>query len=107
MQLKKEMGKNIQKFRKLNKITQEKLAELVGVEINSISSIETGKYFPSPETIEQIASILGVEPMQLFDRAEPASSPPKKSPPDTKAIRNRLENEVLESIAKAFEEMES
>ena len=46
MELKRELGKNIQKYRKLNKITQEKLAELIGVEINSISSIETGKYFP-------------------------------------------------------------
>ena len=51
MQLKKELGKNIQKYRKLNKITQEKLAEAVGLEINSISSIETGKYFPSPDNL--------------------------------------------------------
>jgi transcriptional regulator with XRE-family HTH domain len=54
MQLKKELGKNIQKYRKLNRITQEKLAELIGVEINSISSIETGKYFPSPDNLVKI-----------------------------------------------------
>ena len=66
MLLKKEIGKNIQKFRKLNKITQEKLAEMVGVEINSISSIETGKYFPSPENLVKIASSLNVSLADLF-----------------------------------------
>ena len=99
--------RNLKYYRKQKGLRQLDLALEIEKNTNYINSIENSKYFPSPETIEQIASILGVEPMQLFDRTEPASSPPKKSPPDTKAIRNRLENEVLESIAKAFEEMES
>ena len=66
MQLKKELGKNIQKYRKLNRITQEKLAEIVGVEINSISSIETGKYFPSPENLVKIANALNTNISNLF-----------------------------------------
>ena len=66
MQLKKELGKNIQKYRKLNKITQEKLAEIIGVEINSISSIETGKYFPSPENLVKIANALNTNISNLF-----------------------------------------
>lgn len=70
MQLKKELGKNIQKFRKFNKLTQEKLAELVNVEINSISSIETGKYFPSPDNIVKIASALNVSVADLFSFKE-------------------------------------
>ena len=66
MQLKKELGKNIQKYRKLNKITQEKLAEMIGVEINSISSIETGKYFPSPENLVKISNALNTNLSNLF-----------------------------------------
>ena len=66
MQLKKELGKNIQKYRKLNKITQEKLAEMIGVEINSISSIETGKYFPSPENLVKISNVLKTNISNLF-----------------------------------------
>lgn len=66
MELKKELGKNVQKYRKLNRITQEKLAELIGVEINSISSIETGKYFPSPDNLVKIASALNIEISELF-----------------------------------------
>ncbi len=67
MQLKKELGKNIQKYRKLNKITQEKLAEAVGLEINSISSIETGKYFPSPDNLVKIATVLNISLSELFE----------------------------------------
>jgi len=67
MQLKKELGKNIQKIRKLRHLTQEKLAEGIGVEINSISSIETGKYFPSPENLVKISEILNVSLSDLFN----------------------------------------
>ena len=55
MNLKESLGKNIQKYRKLNNITQEKLAELINVEINSISSFERGKYFPSPDNLVKIS----------------------------------------------------
>ncbi len=70
MQLKKELGKNIQKIRKLRHLTQEKLAEGIGVEINSISSIETGKYFPSPENLVKISEILDVSLSDLFNFKE-------------------------------------
>ena len=73
MQLKKELGKNIQKYRKINKITQERLAELVGVEINSISSIETGKYFPSPDNLVKIANVLDISLADLFNFQEDLS----------------------------------
>lgn len=66
MNLKENLGKNIQKYRKLNKITQEKLAELVDVEINSISSIERGKYFPSPDNLVKLANALNVSLSDLF-----------------------------------------
>lgn len=60
MCLKEKFGKNIQKYRKLKNITQEKLAELIGVEINSISAIERGRSFPSPENITKITEALNV-----------------------------------------------
>lgn len=74
MHLKEQLGKNIQKFRKLNKITQEKLAEQVDVEINSISSIERGKYFPSPENLLKISETLNVSLSDLFDFKEEKTS---------------------------------
>lgn len=60
MCLKEKLGKNIQKYRKLRNITQEKLAELIGVEINSISAIERGRSFPSPENLTKIIDALNV-----------------------------------------------
>ncbi|MGN0031581.1 MAG: helix-turn-helix domain-containing protein [Candidatus Gastranaerophilaceae bacterium] len=66
MNLKENLGKNIQKYRKLSKITQEKLAEMVDIEINSISSIERGKYFPSPENLVKISQALNVSLSDLF-----------------------------------------
>lgn len=66
MNLKENLGKNIQKYRKLNKLTQEKLAEAVDVDINSISSIERGKYFPTPDNLVKISNALNVPLSELF-----------------------------------------
>ncbi len=66
MNLKENLGKNIHKYRKLNKITQEKLAEIIEVEINSISAIERGKYFPSSENLVKISKALNVSLSDLF-----------------------------------------
>lgn len=66
MNLKENLGKNIQKYRKLNKLTQEKLAEAVDVDINSISSIERGRYFPTPDNLVKISNALNVQLSELF-----------------------------------------
>ena len=66
MCLKEKLGKNIQKYRKLQNITQEKLAELIGIEINSISAIERGRSFPSPENLSKITESLNVSLADLF-----------------------------------------
>lgn len=66
MNLKENLGKNIQKYRKLNKLTQEKLAEFVDIDINSISSIERGRYFPTPDNLVKISEALKVSLADLF-----------------------------------------
>ena len=70
MELKKKVGKNIKKYRKMNNYTQEKLAELIGIEVISISSIETGRYFPSPENLVKISKALNVSLSNIFDFEE-------------------------------------
>ncbi len=57
---------NLKHFRKERNIRQLDLALEIGKNSNYINSIENGKYFPSPETIEQIAAFLQIEPMQLL-----------------------------------------
>lgn len=60
------LGKRIQEIRKSKKLTQEKLAELVGLDISSISNIENGKYYPTAENLDKILNILEIEPTELF-----------------------------------------
>ena len=59
---------NLKHFRNKMNVRQLDLALEIGKSSNYINSVENGKYFPSPETIELIADFLKIEPMQLFDR---------------------------------------
>lgn len=42
------LGKRIKEIRKKRGLTQEKLAELAGIETPSLSNIENGKNYPMP-----------------------------------------------------------
>ncbi|MBQ8669511.1 helix-turn-helix transcriptional regulator [bacterium] len=66
MTLKQNLGQKIQKLRKTRKITQEQLAEKVGIDPKSISRIELGSNYPTPETLSAVASALNVEVYELF-----------------------------------------
>ena len=54
------IGKNIRKYRKTKKMTQETLAERAGLSVNYIGSIERGEKLPSLETFIVILNQLGV-----------------------------------------------
>lgn len=64
--LKKTLGKRIQQIRKHNKITQEVLAEKIGIDPKNVSRIENGNSYPSSETLTAIAKALNVEIYELF-----------------------------------------
>lgn len=64
--IKKLLGKKIKQIRKNKNLTQEKLAELINIEIPSLSNIETGKYAPSVETLQKLSEVLEVEPWELY-----------------------------------------
>lgn len=52
---KKLLGQRIKVIRKQKHMTQEQLAEKVGVDARHISRLETGAHYPSMETLELIA----------------------------------------------------
>lgn len=56
-----ELGNSIKTRRKTLKITQVHLADLAGVNINTIIRIENGKINPSIEVINAIVDVLGME----------------------------------------------
>ena len=66
MGLKEIFVQNLKKFRKLEGISQMKLAEACGTDVSYIGQIEMGKRFPSIKLIEKIAEVLGVEPYRFF-----------------------------------------
>lgn len=66
----KNFGKHIQKLRESKGYSQEQLAELVGVEYQTISRIETGRYFTSFDKLHKIAKALGLTIKDLFDFPE-------------------------------------
>lgn len=65
--LKEKLGKRIQEIRKSKKLTQEKLAEMIGLDTPNLSNIERGKRFVTAETLEKIIKALGVNEKDLFD----------------------------------------
>lgn len=57
---------NLKRFRKEQRVTQEKLAELCKTDTSYIGQIETKKRFPSLSFVEKIAAALEIEPYRLY-----------------------------------------
>ena len=60
------LGKKMQALRKKRRMTQEDLAEKVGVSATYIGFIEQGRYAPSLDLLEKIAKILRVKVNELI-----------------------------------------
>jgi len=59
---KKMVGGRIKRRRKVAGITQEELAEQIGLSKNHLSNIERGRYLPTIETLLMICDALGQSP---------------------------------------------
>lgn len=60
------LGKRIKEIRKKRGLTQEKLAELAGIETPSLSNIENDKNYPNNETLEKLSDALKIRPYELY-----------------------------------------
>lgn len=60
------LGMVIKDLRHKKGITQEKLAEFLGIERQSIAAIETGKRFISSELLTKLCNFFNVEPYVFF-----------------------------------------
>ncbi len=60
------LGKKIQRFRKMKKLTQEELAEKVGISTTYMGNIEQGLYTPSLKVLEKIAKQLHIKTGELL-----------------------------------------
>lgn len=59
-------GKRLRKYRRNKDLTQEQLAELVGVSVDFVSLIERGLSSPSFDTIQKMSEVLEVPVEEFF-----------------------------------------
>ena len=60
------IGQRIRELRKKNDLTQEKLADLLGVTYQSVSRWEKGTTYPDLELLPAISEILGISVDELL-----------------------------------------
>lgn len=61
------LGKRIKELRIKKQLTQEQLAEIIGMGERNLSKIECGINFVTADTLKNIATALKVSPKELFD----------------------------------------
>jgi len=60
------LGNNIKRCRLKNNLSQLSLAEKVDISANFLSDVERSKAWVSPSTLVKLASVLKIEPYELF-----------------------------------------
>ena len=66
LKLKKNIGEKIKFYRKKRGLSQDKLAEIINLEMKSLSRIESGHNYPQCENLVAIAKALKISPWQLY-----------------------------------------
>jgi len=100
------IAKNVKKYRKLNDMTQEQLAEAADVSNTYIANIECGHTWISDKTLEKIASSLHIELYQLFieDIATPSHDLQLDKRDEIIKYLTDRENEISNYIKSYFSE---
>lgn len=88
------LGSKIKQARKFKGLTQEGLAELIGIHEKQLSKIETGKSFPSRKNLEKIFSILNISINEDNIQNEFPKNPSKEYLSIMKIINNATEKEL-------------
>ena len=57
----------VKELRKQRGLTQEQLAEKIGIGVRSLVKIETANSFPSTENLEKLIYVLNTTPSEFFD----------------------------------------
>jgi len=69
MRTKKLLGARIKELRKGKGLSQDTLAERVGIDAKYLSRLEVGRSFPSLDMLERLAQVLEVELKECFEFA--------------------------------------
>ncbi len=93
---------NLKFYRKRAGLTQEKLAEKIGMSTSYIGDMEARERFPSAETIDKIASALDLPVSTLFGERD---SPQNTKDNFVKIYGKSLKEELRERIFKDIDEV--
>jgi len=89
---------NIRRYREFRKWTQAQFAEKLDISINFLSDIENGKKWISPTTMVKFATVLNIEPFELF-------KPPEAASYDVSALFSRYNNEVVQAVSDSVKQI--
>lgn len=78
MNLLEEFGKKTREYRESLSLTQEQLAELLDLQPETVSRIETGNTFVSAKVLEKMCKIFQVKFSDLFDFGNIVAEPENK-----------------------------
>ena len=59
-------GKRIKELRKERSLTQEKLAELIGIDTRNLIKIENGETFPRVNTVDKLIEVFDITPDEIL-----------------------------------------
>ena len=94
------LSSNIKQYRLRGKLSQAALSEKASISINFLSDIETGKKWPSPQTMIKLAKVFSIEVYELFK--------PEGVLPDTSGqVIAKYTEEVLAMINKSVENVQT
>lgn len=96
------LGLKIKEYRKNKKLTQEKLAEILELDVGYISKLEVGRNFPTIGTLEKIAKVLEVDLHKLFQFSESEDSDFEKEIVETFRKLNKEKQYTLYRVAKGL-----
>jgi transcriptional regulator with XRE-family HTH domain len=102
MKLKILFGFQVANYRKLQKLTQEQLAERADISIDMLGRIERGKCAPSFNTIEKLCKSLKIMPAVLFGSNTPYEENIQKNKAllEIFNILNSADNKTISKITK-------
>ncbi|WP_051332636.1 helix-turn-helix domain-containing protein [Cucumibacter marinus] len=75
MDLRKQVGIRLKAIRQDKQLSQAELAERIDRTVDAVSAIERGKSLPGYETLERMATALGVPVTEFFSFQQTATSP--------------------------------
>ena len=96
------LGLKIKEYRKNKKLTQEKMAEILELDVGYISKLEVGRNFPTIGTLEKIAKVLEVDLYKLFQFSESEDSDFEKEIVETFRKLNKEKQYTLYRVAKGL-----